>query len=352
MTNPVSRRIVLLTEGHSEPITAKTAVSLLRYRPAEIVAVLDSTNAGKTAQQILDAGGRVPVIGRLSEADSPNVLAIGIAPSGGRIPAEWRSIIHEAIQRGMDILSGMHEFLGNDPELSNAAAAKGVRLIDVRKNNERDVANRIGLNESCLRIHTVGNDCCVGKMVASIEVANGLKAAGYDAKFVATGQTGIMIEGDGCPIDCVVADFVNGAAERLVLQNQHHEVLVIEGQGSLAHPKYSAVTLGLLHGCSPHGMIMCYEVGRRTYHHMEHIPLQPLDHLIRVYEMMAGLMQPSRVIGVAMNSRLLTRDEASRERERVSRELGVPVCDVIRDGSHELVQAVLRLKSELSKRPA
>jgi uncharacterized NAD-dependent epimerase/dehydratase family protein len=345
------RRIVLLTEGHSEPITAKTAVCLLRYRPDEVVAVLDSTHSGKTAQQLFGVGGARPVIGRLSDAESPNVLAIGIAPSGGRLPNSWRPILREAIKRGMDILSGMHQFLGDDPELSAAAARRGVQIIDVRKNNERDVSNRIGLNESCLRIHTVGNDCSVGKMVASVELTNGLKAAGHDAKFVATGQTGIMIEGDGCPIDCVVADFVNGAAEKLVLTHQHHEILVIEGQGSLAHPKYSAVTLGLLHGCSPHGMIMCYEAGRTAHHHMEHVALQPLQHLVQVYEMMAGLMQPSRVIGVAVNTRLLSTDDAARERERVSRELGIPACDVIRDGPHELIAAILRLKNELAETP-
>ena len=151
----------------------------------------------------------------------------------------------------MEVLSGLHTFVSDDPELSEAARRHNVRIFDVRKNNERDVAQRKNINERCLRIHTVGHDCNVGKMVVSVEVTNALRKRGHDAKFVATGQTGIMIEGDGCPIDAVVADFINGAAEKLVLQNQHHEILLIEGQGSIIHPRYSAVTLGLLHGCMP-----------------------------------------------------------------------------------------------------
>ncbi len=154
-----------------------------------------------------------------------------------------------------------------------------------------------------MRIHTVGQDCSVGKMLASVELTLGLKKRGYDAKFIATGQTGIMIEGDGCPVDCVVSDFVNGAVEKLILANQHHDFLLIEGQGSLSHPRYSAVTLGLLHGCVPQGMILVYEAGRKNVHGMDYIPLTPLKKIVEMNEMMASLAMPSKVIGVAMNSR-------------------------------------------------
>ena len=159
-----------------------------------------------------------------------------------------------------------------------------------------------------------------------------MQRRGVDAKFVATGQTGILVEGDGCPIDCVVADFVSGAVEKQILANQHREVLFVEGQGSIAHPRYSAVTLGILHGCQPQGMILCYEAGRQYVHSMEHVPLKPLAELIAAYETMAGLMLPARVIGVAMNSRNLSDQAAEAERERVRNDLGIPVCDVIRHG--------------------
>jgi uncharacterized NAD-dependent epimerase/dehydratase family protein len=222
-----------------------------------------------------------------------------------------------------------------------------VEIHDVRKNNERDVSNRLNLREDCFRIHTVGQDCSVGKMLASVELTLGLKKRGYDAKFIATGQTGIMIEGDGCPVDCVVSDFVNGAVEKLILANQHHDFLLIEGQGALSHPRYSAVTLGLLHGCVPQAMILVYEAGRKNVHGMDYIPLPPLKKVIEVNEMMASLAMPSKVIGVAMNSRTLSPDAAEAERDRVRRELGLPVCDVIRHGPDELVDAILAYRQKL-----
>lgn len=343
-----SRRLIILTEGHSEPITAKTAASVLRYKSSEVVALLDTTQVGKTAHQLLGVGGEIPVVGNLDAAPDATALMLGIAPPGGRIPDAWRSVILGAIDRGLDVVSGLHDFLSADAEFSKAAANKGVQLVDVRKNNERDVAKRENIREECLRIHTVGQDCSLGKMLVSLELSLALQKAGVDTKFVATGQTGILIEGDGAPIDCVVADFVSGAVEKLILANQHHDVLLIEGQGSLAHPRYSGVTLSLLHGCMPHGMIMCYEVGRKNVNGMEHISLHSLPKLIEVYETMANLMGPSKVIGVAMNSSFVSADEADREREKVRSELGLPVCDVIRHGSDELVQAIQKMSPQLA----
>lgn len=345
-----ARRLIILTEGHTEPITGKTASCVLRYRPEEVVALLDSTQAGRTTQELLDVGGDTPIVARLEDAPGANTLMIGIAPSGGRVPPAWRAIILAAIARGMDVVSGLHEFIGDDPEFAAAAARSGSTITDVRKNDEWDVAHRQGLRDECLRIHTVGQDCCVGKMLVAVELTRALNADGHDAKFIATGQTGILIEGDGVPIDRVVSDFVNGAIEKQVLAHQHHEILVVEGQGSLAHPKYSAVTLGLLHGCAPHGMIMCYEAGRTAVHGMEYWPLKPLAELRDVYETMANLLSPSRVIGVAINSRRLSDRQAADERRRVSDELELPACDVLRDGPEDLVQAILQMKPALATR--
>jgi len=340
------RRLLLLTEGHSEPLAAKTATSVLRYGRHPTVAILDSQQTGKTAQAVLGVGGEVPVVAKLADAAEANTLMIGIAPPGGKIPASWRPIILEAIHAGMDIVSGLHDFLSADPAFVQAAQQAGVQLIDVRKNDEHEVANRTDLREDCLRIHTIGQDCSIGKMLVSIEVTRALQSAGHDAKFVATGQTGILIEGDGCPVDCVVSDFISGAVEKQILAHQHHEILLVEGQGSLAHPRYSAVTLGLLHGCVPHGMILCYEAGRTAVNGMEHIPLKSLAELRTIYENTAAIMFPSKVIGIAMNSRLLSEQASAEEREKVRQELGLPVCDVIRHGPEELVEAVLQRRAE------
>jgi len=345
----MSRRIVVLTEGFTNPIAAKTAVSVIRYRPEQVVAVFDSSQVGKTSQAVFGVGGDIPVIDSLDRASGANTLLVGIAPPGGRLPAAMRQVVLAAIERGMTIESGLHEFLSDDPQFAAAAARSGAVLNDVRKNDERDVANRQGIDERCLRIHTVGNDCCVGKMVVAIEVANGLKRAGYDAKFVATGQTGIMIEGDGCPIDRVISDFTNGAAEKLVLANQRHAIIVIEGQGSVTHPRYSAVTVGLLHGCMPDGLILCYEVGRTHVNGMPSIPLTPFDDVLGLNEQLANVMHPCRVIGIAMNSRLCTPEEAEAEREHMRERFKMPVCDVFRHGADELIAAVLHRKAEIGK---
>ena len=270
------RKMILLTWGHSNPRTAKTATGLLRYCPRECVAVFDPECAGKTAQECLEVGGNIPMIATLEEASEADTLVMGIAPPGGKIPSAWKSVILEAIDRGMHVLSGLHDFLSEDPQLAAAASEKGVRISDVRKNHFKQIARREGLNPDCLRLHTVGHDCSVGKMVVSLELERGLKALGHDAHFVATGQTGIMVSGSGLPIDCIVADFVNGAAEQLVLDAQHHEMIVVEGQGSLVHPSYSAVTLGLLHGCQPHGLVFVFEAGRETVGGLDHVLLPSL----------------------------------------------------------------------------
>ncbi|MBM4011380.1 MAG: DUF1611 domain-containing protein [Planctomycetes bacterium] len=339
------RRIVLLTEGHSEPLAGKTASCLLRYRAADIVAILDSTQAGRTAADLFGVGGGIPVVATLEAAGPADELLIGIAVPGGKVPSSWRPVILAAIGRGMRVVSGLHDFLADDPEFAAAARDRGVEIHDVRRNAERDVAKCPPLREECLRILTIGQDISVGKMVTSVELARALGSRGVDAKFIATGQTGIMIEGDGCPIDRVISDFVNGAVEKQVLANQHHEVVIVEGQATITHPQYSGVSLGLLHGCDPHGMVVVYEAGRPHHMGLPHIPLPPLERVISAYETMAGFRGGGRVIAVAMNSRRLSPEQADAERERVRRELGLPVADPIRHGSHELVDAVLALAS-------
>jgi uncharacterized NAD-dependent epimerase/dehydratase family protein len=280
----------------------------------------------------------------LAEATEANTLMIGIAPPGGKIPPHWRPIILDAIERKMTVISGLHEFLHDDPEFLGAAVREGVQLIDVRDNDEHDVAERVGIRDDCLRIHTIANDCSCGKMVASVEIALGLNRGGVDAAFVATGQTGILVAGGGCAIDRVISDFVAGAAEKLVLANQHHDVIVLEGQGSLFHPRYSCVTLGLLHGLMPDGLVLCYEMGREKVMGMESVALPPLEKVIEFYEAAANIMHPCRVIGVAVNGRNFSDAEVADECERVGRWLGLPICDVIRHGPQKLVEAILELR--------
>lgn len=341
--------MVLLTGGVTNVGTAKTAVNLLRYKPEDVVAVLDPANAGKTAQEVFGLGGAIPMIASLDQAPGANMVTVGIAPAGGKLSPELRQAIQDAIQRGMHVLSGLHQFVRDDPELATAARLKGVQIIDVRKNSERDVAHRKNIDERCLRVHTVGHDCNVGKMVVSLELSLALKRAGRSAKFIATGQTGIMIEGDGCPVDAVVVDFINGATEKLVLAHQHHSILLVEGQGSIVHPRYSAVTLGLLHGCIPDALILCYEMGRETVYGMDQVKLPPLAVFKHLYETMASVAHPCRVIGIGINGRRFTDAEVAHETERVESELGLPACDILRHGPDKLVRAVLEHGRSIGK---
>jgi len=338
------RRIIILTEGHTEPHAGKTAASVIRYRRHEVAALLDATQAGRTSGELLGVGD-LPIVAKLDDVPDANTLLLGIAPPGGKIPPPWRAIILDAIaRRKMDVISGLHDFVGDDPEFAAEAKKSGVTIHDVRKNTEKTIARRQGLRPDCLRVHTVGHDCSIGKMVVSIEITNGLKKRGYDAKFIATGQTGIMVEGDGLPIDCIVADFVSGAAEKLILQNQHHDIVLIEGQGSLVHPSYSGVTLSLLHGCAPQGLVFCYEMGRERVTGVESVKIPPLADIMRLYDAMSNVHQRCKIIGIGINSRRVPNDEAAREREQVKAQFGLPACDVFRDGPDELVEAVIRFK--------
>jgi len=337
-----SRRIVILTEGHTNPSRAKTAAGVLRYAGDEVVALLDSAEVGQTAQALLNTGGDTPIVASVKEVAQANTLIIGVAPTGGKLPPSMRRHVLEAIQLGWTIESGLHDFLCEDEEFAAVARESGAVLKDYRKNAERDVAMRQGLRAECLRLHTVGHDCSVGKMATAIELARGLSVADVDAKFVATGQTGMMVEGDGLPIDAVVGDFISGAAEKLVLENQHHEAVVVEGQGSITHPCYAAVTLGLLHGCAPHGVVYCYEMGRANIHGLDHIELPAIADSIEL--VLANTVPPCRLIGIAINGRNVSDAEYVNEKECVIEAHGVPAVDVYREGAGDLVKAALKFR--------
>lgn len=341
------RRIVLLTDGYSTPFLAKTAISLLRYRQGDIAAVIDAEAAGSTAQSLLGAGGNVPVVRSLDEVSSADSLYIGIAPPGGKLPEEWRPLITAALNRKLDVVSGLHDFLTTDQDYVRLSRETGARLVDVRHNSHKSTATFHKYRRENIRIHTVGHDCSVGKMVTALEIERGLRSAGHDAKFLATGQTGIMISGEGVPIDCVVADFVNGAAEQLVRQNEEHDFLLIEGQGSISHPAFSAVTLGLLHGAAPDGLVFCYEAGRSDVKGLDGVTIPPLEQQMSVLESTANLRHKSKLIGIAVNTRNLSEDAAIAELRLAEERFNLPACDVYRTGADRLVQACLSLRAEI-----
>jgi uncharacterized NAD-dependent epimerase/dehydratase family protein len=309
--------------------------------------VLDRQQAGKTAQDVLGFGGGIPVVGSMREglAFKPSAVLVGIAPLGGRLPEEWRGWLGEALDAGCDLWSGLHTFLGDDPVLSSKAKAGGRKILDLRKPPaDLPVASGAAKTVDPYVVLTVGTDCNVGKMTAQLQLTRKLNDAGLRTRFVATGQTGIMIEGWGIAVDAVVADFIAGAAERLVLQGSSDaDVILVEGQGSINHPGYSAVTLGLLHGSCPDGLILCHQTSRQfigDYRPAAWLRIPPLSEYIRLYETIGSAVHPTRVIGISLNTYDVAEDAARRACEAASRETGLPATDPVRFDATPLVQAV------------
>jgi uncharacterized NAD-dependent epimerase/dehydratase family protein len=217
MRPPAHRRLVILTEGQFRIHNAKTAMGVIRYGPDDTVAVLDSSIAGRNVAEWLP-GHDIPIVATLAEALAlprpPTALLIGIAPTGGKLPAEWRTIIREAIDAGLDVLSGLHTFIGDDPELAAAAARQGTEIVDYRRPPDR-METAVGRPHRPGKrvILTVGTDCAIGKMSVALELRRAAVDAGLSASFVPTGQTGMMIEGWGVAVDRLVADFLQGTCE-------------------------------------------------------------------------------------------------------------------------------------------
>ena len=341
-------RMILLTEGMSNPAEAKTATGLLRYRGEEVAAVFDSSCAGRTAKEVFGVGGEIPFVDSLEGVEA-DTLVMGIATAGGELPEDWRRIIADALRRGMRIVNGLHTFIDDDPEFAPLALEHGGELVDVRRPpGDLVVSANEARNTPCFRVHTVGHDCGVGKMLTALELTAALRERGHTAEFLATGQTGIMISGSGIPIDAVVSDFVAGAAEQLVLEKRDSEFVLIEGQGSLVHPLYSGVTLGLLHGCAPQAMVMGFDPTRTTIRHSEQ-EMPPLRAVIGLYESMASVMSPSRVVAVAANTSSLDEAAARKLLDTLRESLGLPATDVVRFGCEPIVDAVLEERDRCGK---
>ncbi|MGC1522386.1 MAG: DUF1611 domain-containing protein [Steroidobacteraceae bacterium] len=269
-------------------------------------------------------------------------IVVGIAPTGGKLPPHWMAELKAAAEAGLDVVSGLHTRLTSFPELVQAAARSGARLIDVRHSDESYGAAS-GRKRTGKRVLTVGTDCALGKKYTALALAKNLKSRGVAASFRATGQTGIMISGEGIAMDAVIADFVAGAAERLSPDNSADHWDVIEGQGSLFHPAYAGVTLGLLHGSQPDAIVLCHDPSRRTIDEYPDYPIPNLQVAIDDYLRAGRLTNPAiRCVGLSINSSSLSDAQCSEYFRRLTQDLGLPVCDPVRTGVDELAAALLR----------
>jgi len=353
MTAP---RFLIVADGDFAPMTSKTANSVIRYLPDRTVGVLDRQQAGKTVQDVLGFGGAMPIVGSMREglALGPTAVLVGIAPQGGRMPAEWRAWLAEALDHGCDLWSGLHTFLGDDPLLAEKARADGRKIFDLRRPPaDLPIASGAAKTVDPLVVLTVGTDCNVGKMTAQLQLTKQLNARGVRTRFVATGQTGIMIEGWGIAVDAVVADFIAGAAERLVLEGaKDADVILVEGQGSINHPGYSGVTLGLLHGSCPDALILCHQSTREyigDYRRAAWLRIPPLTEYIKLYETIGSAVHPTKVIGISLNTYDMTEAEARQACEAAARETGLPATDPVRFDSTPLVDAVVNARARHDK---
>jgi uncharacterized NAD-dependent epimerase/dehydratase family protein len=348
------RRLAILAEGSFTPLDGKTAVGVLRYRPDEVAAVIDSTRVGRSAGDCVGVGGLIPVVAGVTDAAAlgADSLLIGIAPQGGELPVAWRTTVRAALVRGWDVLSGLHTFLGDDSELAALARERGAKLIDVRRPPARHpVAAARASRLDALVVLTVGSDCNVGKMTTALELRHALEARGVRAAFVATGQTGIFVADQGVAVDAVPADFVAGVVEEMVIQAARSaDVVVVEGQGALRHPGYSGVTLSLLHGAAPSVLVLCHPSERETLRAPGGKPpapedsrpvIPPLAEIAREYEAAAAWVHPARVIGVALNTLGLDDGAARRAVDEAVRQTRLPVTDPIRYGADPLALPVI-----------
>ncbi|HVM68940.1 MAG TPA: DUF1611 domain-containing protein [Gaiellaceae bacterium] len=334
-------RYLILAEGFSaDAHYGKTMRGVLRYRRDDVVAILDSTRAGETHDGL-------PVVATVAEALplGPDTALVGVATQGGRFPPAWRELLKEAVGAGLHVENGLHQFLRDDPELAPLAAGAGVELRDLRRPPE-DLSTPTGENMTVpgTIVLTVGSDCAIGKMTVSLELDRAARERGLSSVFVPTGQTGIAIAGWGIAVDAVVADFLAGAAERLVLEGRDRggELLWVEGQGSIVHPAYSGVTYGLLHGSAPHLLVLCHQAGTSEIEGYPGHPLPPLPELVRLHEAASLPARRARVAAVALNTRLLESDDEAREAIRAAAaETGLVADDPVRFGPERLLDAVL-----------
>jgi uncharacterized NAD-dependent epimerase/dehydratase family protein len=326
------------------PDRAKTALGLLRYSDDEVVAVLDRDNAGSRVGDFVGDVQDAPIVASMADAPDCDALVVGIAPIGGGFEESWRDDVRTALRNGCDLVAGLHYFLADDDEFADLAAAHGCEVWDVRKPPEDlSVAEGVAGEVDAEIVLTVGTDCSVGKMTATMELCEAAREAGHDAAVVPTGQTGIMIENWGVPVDRVVSDFTAGAVESMILEKgDEHDYLFVEGQGSIVHPAYSAVTCGILHGAQPDSLVLCHEAGREAVHGYESFPLQPVETYVDLYEELAAPVCETSVVAGALNTVGVEDDEAAQDAvAEFADTLDAPATDLVRFGADDVLEVIL-----------
>jgi uncharacterized NAD-dependent epimerase/dehydratase family protein len=322
--------------GDGDQLAVKTATGIAHWRPERCLAQV------KLPSCSADLG--LPTLSPKAAYEAgARLLIVGAAEFGGRISPAWIPMLQEALAEGLDLAAGLHERLADVPALRESAAKLHRQLFDVRQPLKGQSVIATGEKRSGMRLLTVGTDCAVGKMFTSLSIEAELKRRGVPATFRASGQTGILISGSGVSVDAVVSDFVSGAAELLSPANQSDHWDLIEGQGSLHHPAYAAVTLGLIHGSQPDAMVLCHRIDTDAVDGYPSYALPTFEEAIAANESAARLTNPkARVVGISVNTSSSEATRAHRYLREVEARLQLPCCDPVRTGMAPLVDRLLQ----------
>ncbi|WP_129951450.1 MULTISPECIES: N-acetyltransferase DgcN [unclassified Rahnella] len=314
-----------------DPLAAKTARGIQVWRPeaciGQIRLATDSVSLGLPDLDIATA-----------KLQGAKTMVLGTANSGGKLPAHWIDSIKAAITAGLNVANGLHQGLNDIPELVALAAENNVQLFDVR-HMQPALDTGTGKKRSGKRILTVGTDCSVGKMYTSLALEAAMRELDLKADFRATGQTGVLVAGAGIAIDAVIADFISGAVEALSPANDDDHWDIIEGQGSLYHPSFAGVSMGLIHGAQAHLLVMCHELGRPHMRHLPHQFMPTLRQCLDTNLAAASLTSPDvRLAGFSLNTSSVSEEEAKIALAEISEEFGVPATDPVRFGIKNIAQ--------------
>lgn len=341
------QRIVLLMHEGTDNPGGKTGLAILRYSPLNIVAVIDQKHAGQSLQAITGIDRNVPIVESVQAAMTfePTVLTIGIAPSGGALPEPWFQEVREAVKAGLSVVNGLHTPMSKNPLLAEHLCPHQW-IWDVRQEPAGlPIGSAAARSLTCRRILPVGTDMAIGKMSTNLELHQLALQRGLRSKVIATGQTNLMLGDDGIPLDTIRVDFAAGAVEQQVIQyGDTHDILFIEGQGSLFHPG-STATLPLMRGSQPTHLILVHKAGQTHIRNHPTIQLPSLPDAIAVYESLAsagGCFVPAKVVGIALNTQRLTDEEAVQAVASATEATGLPATDVIRYGAEPLLEAILK----------
>jgi uncharacterized NAD-dependent epimerase/dehydratase family protein len=329
----MQRPYLLFLGDVGDDLAAKTAFGIVHWRPDWCLGQLRlpgcKPDLGIEEMGIAEAAAR-----------GARTMVVAVANSGGVLAEAWVPSVVEALEAGLDVASGLHQRLSDFPAIAEAARRHGRQLFDIRHPTRRFHTGK-GLKRSGKRLLTVGTDCSCGKKYTALAIEREMRARGWNVDFRATGQTGIMIAGEGVAIDAVVADFIAGAVEWLAPDNEPGHWDVIEGQGSLFHPAFAGVSMGLLHGAQPDALVLCHEPTRRHMRGLTHQPLPGLAECLELNLRCARLTNPAvRAVGVSVNTAKLDAEERARCLAAIEAELGLPTVDAVATGTARIVDGL------------